>query len=52
MFKLFKKQQTTLYKVTYKFYEEEQIYDGTFTSASLASLDADHCVEILTVEKL
>jgi hypothetical protein len=47
-----KQQQTTLYKVTYKFYEEEQIYEGTFTSASLASLDADYCVEILTVEKL
>lgn len=52
MFKLFKKQQTTLYKVAYKFYEEEQIYEGTFTSAALASLDADYCVEILTVEKL
>lgn len=52
MFKLFRKQQTTLYKVTYKFYEEEQIYEGTFTSAALASLDADRCVEILTIDKL
>lgn len=46
-----KQQQTTLYKVTYKFYEEE-VYTTTATSAGLASLDADWCVEILTVEKL
>lgn len=47
-----KQQQTTLYKVTYKFYEGEEVYTTTATSAGLASLDADWCVEILTVEKL
>lgn len=54
MFNLFKKNRntTTLYKVTWKFFEEEKIYETECSSAGLASLNADYLVEILSVEKL
>lgn len=54
MFNLFKKNRntTTLYKVTWKFFEEEEIYETECSSAGLASLNADYLVEILSVEKL
>jgi len=41
-----------MYKVTWKFFEEEEIYETECTSAALASLDADYMVEILRAEKL
>lgn len=50
MFKLFKKQTTKLYEVTYKFVGEETVYTTTCTSGGLASLDADFGVEILSVK--
>jgi hypothetical protein len=43
---------TTLYKVTWKFIEEEKIYETECTSSGFASLNADYMVEILSVEKL
>ena len=54
MFNLFKRNRntTTMYKVTWKFFEEEETYETECTSAGLASLNADWMVEILTVEKL
>lgn len=52
MFNIFKKQTTTLYKVTYKFIDSEEVFTDTATSAGLASLDADWAVEILDVAKI
>jgi hypothetical protein len=51
---MFKKNRstTTLYKVTWKFIEEEKIYETECTSSGFASLNADYMVEILSVEKL
>ena len=51
---MFKKNRNTatLYKVTWKFVEEEKIYETECTSSGLASLNADYMVEILNVEKL
>lgn len=50
MFKFFKK-QSTLYKVTYKFIGENEVYTNTATSAGLASLFTDCLIEILEVTK-
>ena len=51
---MFKKNRNTatLYKVTWKFIEEEKIYKTECTSSGFASLNADYMVEILSVEKL
>ena len=51
MFNIFKKQTTTIYKVTYKFIDEDEVFTITATSAGLASLDADWAVEIVEVVK-
>lgn len=51
MFNIFKR-QTALYKVTYKFIDDEEIFTDTATSAGLASLDADWAIEILEVVKI
>ena len=48
MFKLFTKKSTT-FTVTYKFFGEDEIYTTTCTSCGLASLEADPCVEIISV---
>lgn len=52
MFNIFKKKDTTLYLVAYKFIDDEEIFVETATSAGLASLDADWAVEILDVAKI
>ena len=52
MFNIFKKQTTTTYSVTYKFIEEDEIFTTTATSAGLASLEADWCIEVIEVVKL
>lgn len=51
MFNIFKK-QSTIYKVTYKFIDSEEIFTDTATSAGLASLDADWAVEIIEIVKI
>jgi hypothetical protein len=51
MFNFFKKTTTTIYKVTYKFIDSDEVYTDTATSAGLASLDADWAIEILEVVK-
>jgi len=51
MFNIFKK-QTTTYKVTYKFIDEDEVFTTTATSAGLASLDADWAIEILKIAKI
>lgn len=51
MFNIFKKQTATIYKVTYKFYGEKEVYTTTATSAGLASLAADWAIEILEAVK-
>jgi hypothetical protein len=51
MFNIFKKQTTTIYKITYKFIDEDEVFTTTATSAGLASLDADWAVEIVEVVK-
>lgn len=45
------KKNPTLFYVEYKFNDDKIIRTGSFTSASLASLDADYGVEILKVIK-
>lgn len=52
MSNIFKKQTTTLYKVTYKFIDEDEVFTDTATSAGLASLDADWAIEILDIVKI
>ena len=52
MFNIFKKQTTTIYKVTYKFIDEDEVLTTTATSAGLASLDADWAIEVLSVAKV
>lgn len=52
MFNIFKKQTTTIYKVTYKFIDSEEVFTNTATSAGLASLDADWAIEILDIVKI
>lgn len=49
MFKLSTTKKSTTFTVTYKFFEEDEIYTTTCTSCGLASLDADPCVEIISV---
>ena len=51
MFNIFKK-QTTTYNVTYKFIDEDEVFTTTATSAGLASLDAEWCIEVIEVVKL
>lgn len=50
MFKFFKKRQPTEYKVKWKFIGDSEIYEGVYFSASLATLDADPCTEIISVK--
>lgn len=50
MFNIFKK-QTTTYNVTYKFIGEDEIFTTTATSAGLASIEADWCIEVIDVVK-
>lgn len=52
MFNIFKKKTTTIYKVTYKFIDDEEIFTETATSAGLASLEADWAIEILDIVKI
>ena len=52
MFNIFKKQTTTIYKVTYKFIDEDEVFTTTATSAGLASLDADCAIEMLKIAKI
>ena len=52
MFNIFKKQSTTIYKVIYKFIDEDEIFTTTATSAGLASLNADWAIEILKIAKI
>jgi len=52
MFNIFKKQITTIYEVTYKFIDSEEVFTTTATSAGLASLDADWAIEILDIVKI
>ena len=53
MFNIFRKRKTSdLYQVTYKFAGESESHTITATSASLASLDADWCIEVLSVVKI
>lgn len=54
MFNIFKTRKTTsnLYEVTYKFTGEDKIYTATATSAGLASIEADWCIEVIEVVKL
>lgn len=52
MFNIFKKQTTTTYKVTYKFIDEDEVFTTTATSAGLASIEADWCIEVIEVVKL
>jgi hypothetical protein len=52
MFNIFKKKAATIYKVTYKFIDSEEIFTETATSAGLASLDADWAIEILDIVKI
>ena len=51
MFNIFKK-QATLYKVTYKFIDDEEVFTDTATSAGLTSLDTDWAIEILEIVKI
>jgi hypothetical protein len=50
MIKLFRKKESYLYKVKYKFVGENEIYTTTCTSGGLASLLADFGVEIVEVK--
>lgn len=50
MRKLFRKKDTVLYTVKYKFINENEIYTTTCTSGGLASLLADFGVEIVEVK--
>ena len=52
MFNIFKKKTITIYKVTYKFIDSEEVFTNTATSAGLASLDADWAIEILKIAKI
>ena len=53
MFNIFKTRKTTdLYKVTYKFIEEDEVFTTTATSAGLASIEADWAIEVLSVAKV
>lgn len=50
--KIFRKKNPTLYKVWYHFINTDILLTGVFTSASLATLDADRGIEILKVAKV
>ena len=54
MFNIFKTRKTTsnLYEVTYKFAGEDETHTITATSAGLASLEADWCIEVIKAVKL
>jgi hypothetical protein len=39
-------------EVTWKWIGEDEIYVDTATSAGLASMDTDPCIEILSVKKI
>ena len=53
MFNIFKTRKATdLYKVTYKFIEEDEVFTTTATSAGLASIEADWAIEVLSVAKV
>lgn len=43
------KKDVQLYKVTYRFIDEEETYTTTATSAGLASICADWGIEVLEV---
>lgn len=53
MFNFFRKRKTSnLYQVTYKFAGESENHTITATSAGLATLEADWCIEVLSVVKI
>ena len=54
MFNIFKTNKTAsdLYRVTYKFIDEEEIYTTTATVAGLTSLSIDWAIEVIEAVKL
>ena len=49
--KMLRINKPTLFYVEYKFNDDKIIRTGSFTSASLASLEADYGIEVLKVIK-
>lgn len=50
MFNFFNRKRPILFMVTWKFYDDPMVMTQEATSGGLASLDADPCIEILSVE--
>ena len=50
MISFFNRKRPILFSVQWKFYDEPMVMTQTCTSGGLASLDADPCIEILSVE--
>lgn len=52
MFRFFKKSRPVEYRVTYRWIDTVEVLEVTGYSAGIASLQADPCIEILSVEKV
>lgn len=52
MFRFFKKARPAEYRVTYRWIDTVEVFEVTGCSAGIASLQADPCIEILSVEKV
>lgn len=52
MFRFFKKSRPVEYRVTYRWIDTTDVFVVTGYSAGIASLQADPCIEILSVKKV
>lgn len=52
MFKFFKKSRPAEYRVTCRWIGTDEVFEVTGYSAGIASLQADPCIEIITIEKV
>lgn len=52
MFRFFKKSRLAEYRVVCRWIDTDDIFEVTGYSAGIASLQADPCIEIISIEKV